>query len=274
MRVNQLLRIGEDRLAHTPDARWDARLLLMHALDIPQSAFIRHLTDEVEPEAAQRYLTLVARRAGGEPAQYILGKAFFMGLEYAVDGRVLIPRQDTELLCEAALAFAEKNGCQTALDLCTGSGALAIALAKLGGLEVTATDLSADALEVARGNAQRNGVAVRFRQGDLMEALHQEEKFDLIVCNPPYLTQKEMGELQEEVRREPALALLGGQDGLLFYRRLAQGAKEHLNIGGCLMMEIGCEQGGSVPALFNSWKTEVLKDLNGLDRVVVAVPIE
>lgn len=274
MMAAQLLRMGEERLSPLPDARWDARQLLEEALEIPRGAFVRRLSEDVQPAAAKRYLDWIERRAKGEPTQYVLGKAYFMGLEYAVDSRVLIPRQDTELLCETALEYAGMHECKTALDLCTGSGALAVALNKLGNLAVTATDLSADALAVAQENAHRNDAQVRFLQGDLTKALSVEDRFDLIVCNPPYLTQSEMNDLQSEVRKEPAMALFGGDDGLLFYKRLAQEAKAHLNAGGCLMMEIGCEQGRSVPELFCGWSTEVLRDLNGLDRVVTAVRME
>ena len=272
MRVGQLLREGRARLAHTPDADWDARALLLHALELPRDALVRHLADEVPLEAEQRCVALFERRAQGEPAQYILGEAWFMGLRFSVDARVLIPRQDTELLCEIALELAKTRGYTTALDLCTGSGALAVSLKKLGNLRVAATDISSDALCVAADNARRNGVEISLFQGDLLGALPDGQAFDLIVCNPPYLTAQEMDGLQPEVRREPELALLGGADGLAFYRRLAQGAGKHLNPGGALLMEIGCAQGESVPALFSGWKTKVLKDLNGLDRVVQAEP--
>lgn len=272
MKIAQLLKLGEERLLPSPDAKWDARDLLEHAFDIPRSAFLRSLLREADDEASQRYLAFIDRRKSGEPTQYIIGKAYFMGLEYSVDERVLIPRQDTELLCEEALNYAKAHGCKTALDLCTGSGALAVALSALGGLTVTATDLSPDALCVARKNAEDNHADIRFLQGDLLNALDAGETFDLIVCNPPYLTEQDMEELQEEVRKEPSMALFGGEDGLIFYQRLAMGAKAHLNPGGVLMMEIGCEQGKSVPALFDGWKTRVMKDLNGLDRVVEAIP--
>jgi len=272
MKAVHLLKEGEQHLAPSPDARWDARELMEFALDIPHNAFLHSLVSDVTEEEAQRYLALIDRRKNGEPTQYIVGKAYFMGLEYAVDARVLIPRQDTELLCEEALAFAKAHGSKSALDLCTGSGALAVALSALGGLKVTATDLSEDALCVAKHNAEANRADIRFLQGDLLDALNPEDKFDLIVCNPPYLTQKDMDELQNEVKKEPSMALFGGKDGLIFYKRLAMGAKAYLNPGGALLMEIGCEQGISVPSLFDGWKTRVLKDLNGLDRVVEAIP--
>ena len=142
MKVGQLLREGRARLARTPDADWDARELLLHALEQQHDALVRHLADDVPPEAEQRCLALFERRAQGEPAQYILGEAWFMGLRFSVDARVLIPRQDTELLCETALELAKTRGYATALDLCTGSGALAVSLTG-GALMQTAFALSA-----------------------------------------------------------------------------------------------------------------------------------
>lgn len=270
MKVGQLLHQGQACLAHTPDAEWDARELLLCALGLPRGTLVRHLGDEVSSQDAERCLALFERRAQGEPTQYILGEAWFMGLRFSVDARVLIPRQDTELLCETALSLAGQRGYRCALDLCTGSGALAVTLAKLGGLQVTATDLSSDALCVAQENAKKNKVQITFLQGDLLEALPNGQVFDMIMCNPPYLTAQEMDELQPEVRQEPKLALLGGTDGLMFYRRLAHDAGRHLKSGGALLMEIGCAQGESVSTLFSNWKTKVLQDLNGLDRVVLA----
>lgn len=270
MTAGQLLAQGVRTLESQPDARWDARALLADALNAEPTALARRLTEEVSPEAEATFRAGLERRAAGEPLQYILGKAWFMGLCFAVDARVLIPRQDTELLCEEALAFAGRTGARRGLDLCTGSGALAVALAHLGGLEMTAADLSGEALCVARKNACALGAQVRFFQGDLFGALPPGERYPLIVCNPPYLTEAEMRVLQPEVRREPALALLGGEDGLDFYRRLRQEAGPYLEEGGQLMMEIGSAQGTSVAELFAGWNPRVLRDLNGCDRVVVA----
>ena len=270
MTAGQLLAQGVRTLEGQPDARWDARALLADALDAEPTALARRLTEEVSPEDEAAFRAGLERRAAGEPLQYILGKAWFMGLCFSVDARVLIPRQDTELLCEEALAFAGRTGARQGLDLCTGSGALAVALARLGGLEMTGADISGEALCVARKNACALGAQVRFFQGDLFEALPPGECYPLIVCNPPYLTEAEMRVLQPEVRREPALALLGGADGLDFYRRLRREAGPYLEEGGQLMMEIGSAQGAAVAELFAGWNPRVLRDLNGCDRVVVA----
>lgn len=270
MTVQEAYKAGVNTLRDTPDAAFDAKTLLINILGIPATQFVRSLANEMHRDESRLYRRMVARRARGIPLQYILQEAWFMGLCFFVDERVLIPRQDTELLGEEALAFASKHGCTTALDLCTGSGALAVALCKLGGLHVVATDLSWDALEVAEKNADIQGAKIDFYQGDLFCALPKNTKVQLIVCNPPYLTEQDMHELQKEVRHEPALALLGGEDGLAFYRRLAKEASAYLVDGGALMMEIGCTQGAKVTQLFKGWKTEIKRDLNNLDRVVIA----
>jgi release factor glutamine methyltransferase len=270
VRAAELLRRAKDALAPSPDAEWDARALLADALNAEPSALARRLSQEVPDARAEEFFAAVRRRAAGEPLQYVLGRAWFMGLPFQVDARVLIPRQDTELLCETALREAKAAGAAEALDLCTGSGAVAVALARLGGLSVTATDLSPEALDLARENARQNGVAVAFYEGDLFSALPAGLRFPLITCNPPYLTAADMRALQPEVRREPALALFGGEDGLAFYRRLAKEAPSRLLPGGTLLLEIGSTQGAAVCALFSGWSPAVLRDLNGLDRVVLA----
>jgi len=145
-----------------------------------------------------------------------------------------------------------------------------VALARLGGLAVTATDISAGALALARENARQNEVSLALYEGDLFDALPAGLRFPLITCNPPYLTAQDMENLQPEVRREPALALFGGADGLDFYRRLAGEAPARLVPGGALLMEIGSAQGEAVCALFSGWNPKILRDLNGLDRVVLA----
>jgi release factor glutamine methyltransferase len=263
--VLDCLRFGEGLLAPSPDAKTDARLLAEAFLG---SVFALNLRDEPGEEEKGRYLAALGRRRAGEPAQYILKKAWFMGLALYVDERVLIPRQDSELLCETALRLAAERGYKSALDLCTGSGAIALALASRSRLELSAADLSAGALEVAARNAARLGLPLALYQGDLFGAV-KDRRFDLIACNPPYLSRSDLAALQKEVRKEPLLALDGGRDGLDFYRRLAKGAGEHLHPGGALLMEVGLGQADAVRALFVQ-QTETLRDLNGIQRVVCA----
>ena len=271
MKVQQLLKACERLLEPSADAGWDAREIVCTALDIEPARLLRAYSEEVPPEAEKNALAWANRRKRGEPLQYVLGRAWFMGLPFFVNENVLIPRQDTETLCELVLQYAKEHPVSHALDLCTGSGALATALSVLGNLQMDAADISRDALAVAQQNARENKAEVAFYCGDLWDALPGGARYDLIVCNPPYLTQGEMGEISAEVAKEPSLALYGGQDGLDFYRRLAAGAREYLSPGGCLMMEIGSKQGESVPALFEKgYETSVYQDINGLPRVVRA----
>lgn len=206
---------------------------------------------------------MVERRLTGEPLQYILGVWEFMGLPMGVAPGVLIPRPETELLCETVLKELPRGA--KVLDLCCGSGCIGISLSHYGDMEVTFCDISPEALAIAQRNAADNGVAGEFLQGDFFAPV-EGRVFDCIVCNPPYLTGAEMDSLQRELTHEPALALYGGEDGLDFYRRLSREAPAHLKEGGRLYMEIGCTQGQAVQSMFP--ESRVLQDLSGLDRVV------
>ena len=279
MKAGQLWRKGREMLAPSPDADWDARQLLCDELGIERTQLAMHLFAEVDEAAEAAFLNAVRRRAAGEPLQYIRGRADFGGVTLRVDERVLIPRQDTESLALAAIARLGANCLrggerpQRILDLCTGSGAVIIDIAKAckaADCACAAADISGDALCLARENARQNGVKVEFWQGDLFAAVPKGRRFDIITCNPPYLSRADMEDLQNEVRREPALALYGGEDGLDFYRRLAREAMEYLMPGGNLLMEIGSGQAAAVRQIFSAWNTQVFQDLNGLDRVVAA----
>jgi release factor glutamine methyltransferase len=227
-----------------------------------------------EPELAA-YRELVRRRAEGEPTAYLLGVREFWGRPFVVDARVLVPRPETELLVEAALAALPEGG--RALDLCTGSGAIAISLA-LGrpGVRVLATDLSADALAVAAENVRRLGAegAVELAQGDLWSAVHASAgPFHVIASNPPYVPSGEVPGLAREVRREPCIALDGGADGLELVRRIVAGAPARLAPGGLLLVELHESHAGPFPALCAAAgleRPEVRRDLAGLPRLGVA----
>ena len=249
MTVREALTQGAARLesAGVPDARLDAELLLARVLGEDRLKMRLDGTRALDDEQVQRFNALIARRQTREPLQYIEGEAAFMGLTFRVAPGVLIPRQDTEILCEEALSRM-KSGARV-LDIGTGSGALAISLARLGtGAQVTAVDVSDIALSIARDNAQRLGAQVRFLHSDCFDAV-AGETFDLIVSNPPYISREEMETLMPEVRREPELALAGGEDGLDFYRRIAREAPAYLSEGGCLLFEIGWQQRDAVSAL-------------------------
>ena len=303
MTFRELLAEGRRRLeaAGIEEAENDARLLLLDTYRIDWCSLVSVYEMKVpvnppmppvsackvvprrishETEAGGTYLSVIDRRAAHVPLQYLTHEQNFCGADIYVDERVLIPRQDTEVLVAAALDLAAMlDGAPALLDLCTGSGCIPIALSRLGDFgSITAADLSADALEVAKMNAEQNGAEIRFVQSDLFEAFRKKaeaaERFDLITCNPPYIRSGDMAGLQPEVRdNEPAMALDGGEDGLDFYRRLAAEAGQFLNPGGCVCFEIGFDQAADVSALLENagfQEVRVLKDLAGLDRVVTA----
>lgn len=276
--------------ADVPDAEIDAEYLLEEASGMPRSRLFIELLNEMPAEAEARLDDLVRRRASREPLQYILGYQEFMGLNFKCTPDVLIPRQDTEILVESALKRinelrgrkkenetgylnAGSNSELKCLDLCTGSGCIPISIVKLAGnIQCIASDISVRALGVAQKNATSNGADVTFIQSDLWEKI--EGCFDIITSNPPYIESKIIEELMPEVREfEPRLALDGGGDGIVFYRKIAEKAAEHLKSGGYILMEIGDTQGSSVSELMKAAGFEnvkVIKDLAGLDRVVEA----
>ena len=250
----------------SPDPEADAMWLLSDALRVHRGALPLRLDGDVAGDDLMWFQEALLRREGGEPLQYVEGFAYFYGRRFLVDPRVLIPRSDTETLCEAALGRLGPG--VRALDLCTGSGILAVTMAlEVPGLDVTGADISGDALEVARENARRLGAAVEWARGDLFGAV--SGAFDLIACNPPYLTEADMLCLQPEVAREPGLALYGGADGLDFYRRIALELPERLNPGGRALFEVGLGQAGDVAGMLAPLgQVQIIKDICGADRVV------
>ena len=256
--------------AGVPDPAVDAAFLLSHVTGTPHLLLRAEGWRELTQSQLADYQALIDRRCQREPLQYILGTAQFMGVTLRAQPGALIPRNDTETLCEQALA--RMQGRERVLDLCTGTGALAIAIAlQFPGAQVTAADISADALAVARQNIADTGARVTLRQGDLFAAA-AGERFDIIVSNPPYITAEEMADLQPEVCREPALALYGGLDGLDFSRRIAREAPDYLLPGGWLLLEIGSAQAEAVSALLAERfeALAVYPDMQGLPRAVAA----
>ena len=270
MTVLEALKIAEQRLGAIPEPRLDAEYLLAEALGTNRLMMLIDKSRVLKEEEKQAFEGMVARRETREPLQYILGSQSFMGFSFKTDPRALIPRNDTEALCEEALRHIRPG--DAVLDLCTGTGALAIAIKKLCPQAlVTATDISASALSLARENAQSLDADVRFLQGDLFAPLARE-KFQLILSNPPYIPNALRGHLQAEVEREPALALFAGADGLDFYRRIAKEAPEHLLPQGQLCLEMGDGESEAVAGLLQDAFEEirVLNDLSGMPRVVSA----
>lgn len=211
---------------------------------------------------------LASERIKGKPLSYVLGNADFYGYEIKVDERVLIPRPETEELVSEVLKVVKNT--DKVLDLCTGSGAIALVINKKSGASVTATDISEAALEVAKENFKQFDAAVETRLIDLYGDL--SEKFDIIVSNPPYIKTEEIDTLDKEVKDyEPRLALDGGEDGLDFYRRICEGAKQHLNEHGKLFLEAGYGEAEEIKKMFeNDFNVEIIKDISGIDRIIKA----
>ena len=282
--IRALLAEAESSLAEGPHperARRDAEALLLQVLkrkdpDRNRAWLIAHRDEPLAPDAAAALRALVKRRRTGEPIQYITGETEFYGLNFRVNRDVLIPRPETEHLVEKAIALAAGFVRPRIVDVGAGSGAIAVALAaKLPAAQITATEISASALTVARENAKRNGVAerVRFLEGDLLAPV-AGERFDLIVSNPPYVPEGDRDTLSVEVRDyEPAQALFAGADGLAIYRRLIPAAFAALVSGGFAVLEIGYGQQEPVGALltgagFNH--AAFTADLQGIPRVAAA----
>lgn len=252
--IQAYLRQTEQRLAQAgfSEAGREARLLLAHLL-CQSPAALPLWPGSLSPVQQATLEGYLIRRLAGEPLQYVLGETEFMSLPFAVSPAVLIPRGDTERIVEAAIArLGAWSGPLRIADLCCGSGAIGISLAHfLPRAQVWASDISAAALDVAQANAAQNGVAERmhFLQGDLFAPFAGLPPFAAILTNPPYIPSGEMPYLQAEVRREPALALDGGRDGLDYYRRLIPTAREYLQAGGLLFLETGYDQRESVGSL-------------------------
>lgn len=275
MTPRALLRSSAARLrqAGIPDPENDGALLLSSLTGKEPLSLRLDMDTQLTAQQLEAFEQLLQRRLCREPLQYILGEAPFLGRSFQVDSRVLIPRPETELLCEMAAAFLRQQTEQTALDLCCGSGCIAVSLAlEVPEARVEAADLSPDALAVSRGNAQRLGAAVTFRQGDLWEAV-AGQKYRVIISNPPYIPRKDCSTLQEEVLREPMMALDGGLDGLDFYRRIADGCGEHLLPGGMLLLEVGIDEAQAVAELLRQKGLErirIHRDYQQIERMVTA----
>ena len=265
------------------EAGLDAWLLLEFKTGINRAYYFAHGDEPVSDETAAEYLTLIDRRAGHIPVQQLTHQAFFMGYEFYVNQNVLIPRQDTETLVEEALKCMNSMKEPEILDMCTGSGCILISLL----LERqdacgTGVDVSPEALEVAKKNAKDLGVEKRaeFVESDTFSAPYfykkggkEGRKYDILISNPPYIATEEIETLMEEVRlHDPRGALDGREDGLYFYRNITAEAGKYLRPGGWLLYEIGCTQGAAVSGMMKTAgfeQVQVIKDLPGLDRVVI-----
>ena len=282
---HELLTQGTQLLmnAGIEEARLDAWLLLEYTADISRAWYYAHPESEVNEEIVSEYLSLCQKRAEHIPLQHLTHQACFMGYDFYVDERVLVPRQDTEVLAEEALHQLRNMRNPRILDMCTGSGCLLLSLLmELPDATGTGVDISAAALAVAERNRKNLELEKRavLVQSDTFSGDYFQKnsgnislEYDMLISNPPYIPTEDIGKLMEEVRfHDPVLALDGREDGLYFYRRITEQAGKYLKPGGWLMYEIGCEQGGDVSAIMQGegfTEVTVKKDLAGLDRVVI-----
>lgn len=265
------------RTAGLPTAELDARLLAQRAFNIDAMGLIRREREALPEAWAGELEKLALRRLAGEPVSRILGEREFWGLKFALNEATLDPRPETEMLVAEAVRHLEGKRSPQVVDLGTGSGAIAISiLDAIPAARAVATDIAPAALEMAKKNAERHGVAgrIEFREGPWWQAVPHTELFDLIASNPPYIASDTIPALQPEVRVfDPKLALDGGFDGLDAYRAIASQAARRLKPGGLVLLEIGANQGATVSRIMSKvgfTRVEVQKDLAGLDRVVLA----
>ncbi len=280
MTLRQALTAASAQLAADPylsdNASRDAELLLLYTLQIPRATLITHPNRELTPDQKTLYETNIARRLRHEPIQYITGQQEFYGLSLHVSPAVLIPRPETEHLVEAVLTRLPTSQPLKIVDIGTGSGAIAIALAvHLPAVEITALDISTTALDIATANARTHNVAdrIQFLQSDLLSALdHKAETFDAIVSNPPYIPETDRDTLHRQVRgHEPAIALFAGETGLDIYRRLIPQAYNALKPNGLLALEIGYGQQEALASLLAAWHNiSFVNDLQQIPRVALA----
>lgn len=250
-----------------------ARLLLQYVLDKPRQYIIVYDNKEIDKQQQWQYFVNIEKLTKGIPLQHITHRQEFMKMDFFVDENVLIPRPDTEILVEEVIKIAQKYNSPRILDLCTGSGTIAISLKKfVPNADITAVDISEKALEIAQKNAEKLEAKINFVKSDLFDKL-DNKKFDIIVSNPPYIRKDEIKKLSEEVQKEPKIALDGGEDGLDFYRIIAEQAINYLKTGSFLCFEIGYNQKNDVIKIIedeqNYKNTYCKKDLYGNDRIII-----
>lgn len=275
MKQIELLKLGENILkqANIQDAHIKANILLQYVLKQTKQDLIINSEKIVEQSKVNEYNKCIQKLVEGLPVQYITNHQQFMALDFYVDENVLIPQPDTEILVEEAIKIVNQMQNAQVLDLCTGSGAIAVSISHYcKNAQITATDISQKALEVANKNAKSNNVNIQFIQSDLFDKL-TEKSFDIIVSNPPYIETETINTLDKEVQAEPHLALDGGKDGLQFYKKILEKAHKYLKSNGYLMLEIGYNQGSAVINLEHAnlklITKKPIKDLAGNDRVVI-----
>ena len=274
MNIKEILEEGTKNLKenNVTEAKIKAKLLLCHLLQVDKVYLAIHLEDELDKKIVQKYEKGIQKIAQGKPIQYITKQQEFMGLNIKVNENVLIPQPDTEILVEEAIKIvkASKKEQPTVLDLCTGSGAIAIAIAKNTTAKVWGIDISQEALNIAKENAKQNNAKINYINSDMFKNIPNNLQFDVIASNPPYIPSNDIESLDKEVQCEPIIALDGGKDGLAFYKIIAEEAYKYLKAEGWLLLEIGYNQKEPVIELFQKQYQNItcIKDLAGNNRVI------
>lgn len=245
----------------------DADFIIAEIVGVPVTML--NLVDEIDDDTLDEIKSKISMRVSGVPVDRIFGRKYFYGLEFDINDFVLSPRQDSEVVVDTALKYISDNHYHTALDMCTGSGCLAIAIKRNVDIDMTAVDISSKALALARKNADKHATNITFIQSNMFEKLNR--KFDIIISNPPYIAREDLSSLDREVREhDPVLALDGGDSGLDFYNIIHDNLRKYLSDNGTLILEIGEDQRMSIVSLFNDFEfVECIQDLGGHDRVLV-----
>lgn len=276
MTVNEIYQSGLKLLENNniENSKFEAQSLLQKAFSLDRVGFIIHKTDKADENCSHNFLKFIEKRISGEPLQYILGKWSFMGFDFKVGRGVLIPRDDTEVVVNLCIDFLKNRADKKTVDLCSGSGAIAVALDKISGAKVTAVEIDETAFSYLETNVKENNSSVKPVMADALKICDTfaDGGLDLIVSNPPYIKSADIETLQKEVRLEPRLALDGGEDGCDFYREIVNRWSRKLKKGGALAFELGEGQADAVKALmteqgFSDFKISL--DFGGVQRAII-----
>ena len=276
MTVNEIYQSGLKLLENNniENSKFEAQSLLQKAFSLDRVGFIIHKTDKADENCSHNFLNFIEKRISGEPLQYILGEWSFMGFDFKVGRGVLIPRDDTEVVVNLCIDFLENRTDKKTVDLCSGSGAIAVALDKISGAKVTAVEIDETAFSYLETNVKENNSSVKPVMADALKICDTfaDGGLDLIVSNPPYIKSADIETLQKEVRLEPRLALDGGEDGCDFYREIVNRWSRKLKKGGALAFELGEGQADAVKALmteqgFSDFKISL--DFGGVQRAII-----
>lgn len=276
MTVNEIYQSGLKLLENNniENSKFEAQSLLQKAFSLDRVGFIIHKTDKADENCSHNFLKFIEKRISGEPLQYILGEWSFMGFDFKVGRGVLIPRDDTEVVVNLCIDFLKNRTDKKTVDLCSGSGAIAVALDKISGAKVTAVEIDETAFSYLETNVKENNSSVKSVMADALKICDTfaDGGLDLIVSNPPYIKSADIETLQKEVRLEPRLALDGGEDGCDFYREIVNRWSRKLKKGGALAFELGEGQADAVKALmteqgFSDFKISL--DFGGVQRAII-----